>query len=416
MHGVAETVTTMLDRNQSFTVQCMRDRRSRDTLEKITRGDLTVYDHEQNLVVLTNIGVTPFPYKVAKCLSPFMYRNVSFDIWDSHQGFKSRGVYLRIGGKCVVHMKENIKCMGFVQELNNAKDTATVFIEELGKKCEIPQCLLEVVTTANSRSLGQFSRVDKMGRQIKTQRGIECNSLTNGTLKLYEDELNSTRNISSRQTYGAPFDEASPNKRCLSPISLEHSDLGCGRFTLDDDVFKSSISSDGEEEDRSGHGFIDTENPCIDEEGTASYKYSQNAEAAPAYLSYEYEREALPSNCLSHIAEQDSEQGAANLLYTQSSQRADQESSPSSGNQQFAAGGHDAGDQQGVGVPRPDLLNFIRDHSNQPPNMVRPTSYPNTPYYLPVDQNAYFSFAEDGSDLPYHDVNTLRYFYNHGIQ
>ncbi|KFB36313.1 AGAP004972-PA-like protein [Anopheles sinensis] len=31
---------------------------------------------------LLNIGVMPFPYKVAKALDPFMYRNIEFDVWN----------------------------------------------------------------------------------------------------------------------------------------------------------------------------------------------------------------------------------------------------------------------------------------------------------------------------------------------
>jgi len=27
-------------------------------------------------------GITPFPYKVAKSLDPYMYRNIEFDSWN----------------------------------------------------------------------------------------------------------------------------------------------------------------------------------------------------------------------------------------------------------------------------------------------------------------------------------------------
>lgn len=43
---------------------------------------LEVRDSYVNVKELLNIGVTPFPYKVAKSLDPDIYRNVEYDTWN----------------------------------------------------------------------------------------------------------------------------------------------------------------------------------------------------------------------------------------------------------------------------------------------------------------------------------------------
>lgn len=34
---------------------------------------------------LINVGITPFPYKVAKALDPDIYRNTEFDSWNDYR-------------------------------------------------------------------------------------------------------------------------------------------------------------------------------------------------------------------------------------------------------------------------------------------------------------------------------------------
>lgn len=40
---------------------------------------------------------------------------------------------LKKGCKCMVHIKENVKCIGYVQEIFD--DTAQVFLEPIGERC-----------------------------------------------------------------------------------------------------------------------------------------------------------------------------------------------------------------------------------------------------------------------------------------
>lgn len=35
-----------------------------------------------SILLFEHLGITPFPYKVAKALDPNMYRNIEFDSWN----------------------------------------------------------------------------------------------------------------------------------------------------------------------------------------------------------------------------------------------------------------------------------------------------------------------------------------------
>ena len=43
---------------------------------------LEMRDSYVNVKDLLSVGVTPFPYKVAKSLDPDIYRNVEYDVWN----------------------------------------------------------------------------------------------------------------------------------------------------------------------------------------------------------------------------------------------------------------------------------------------------------------------------------------------
>ena len=75
----------------------------------------------------------PFPYKVAKCMDPFSYRNIEFDVWtnerqeeiqkctrrqDQERHFRPRGQFnvakLRKGTPCMLKYESNESLYGFI--------------------------------------------------------------------------------------------------------------------------------------------------------------------------------------------------------------------------------------------------------------------------------------------------------------
>lgn len=70
---------------------------------------------------LLNVGITPFPYKVAKSLDPDIYRNVEFDVWSDYRKeyrFKSyfqNSVCLEVIIFVFVLIKSNIVSLRFLK-------------------------------------------------------------------------------------------------------------------------------------------------------------------------------------------------------------------------------------------------------------------------------------------------------------
>lgn len=60
------------------------------TLETVPEEDAPDHCHVTNMKTLIQEGVTPFPYKVAKCLDADIYRNIEFDIWSDQRRRKSK--------------------------------------------------------------------------------------------------------------------------------------------------------------------------------------------------------------------------------------------------------------------------------------------------------------------------------------
>ncbi|XP_016962741.1 protein ovarian tumor locus isoform X3 [Drosophila biarmipes] len=94
---------------------------------------------------LLDDGITPFPYKVAKSMDPYMYRNIEFDCWnDMRKEAKRYNVYVndynfKVGAKCKVeleHESEMYTC--HVQIISKDKTYCVVFVEAIGKKLGVP--------------------------------------------------------------------------------------------------------------------------------------------------------------------------------------------------------------------------------------------------------------------------------------
>ncbi|KAH8387401.1 hypothetical protein KR093_006900, partial [Drosophila rubida] len=92
-------------------------------------------------------GITPFPYKVAKSLDPFMYRNIEFDSWnDLRKEAKRFNIYandynFKVGAKCHVELQiesERQMYTCHIQKIGVDKSYCIVFVEQFGKKYLVP--------------------------------------------------------------------------------------------------------------------------------------------------------------------------------------------------------------------------------------------------------------------------------------
>jgi hypothetical protein len=89
-----------------------------------------------DLKVLIDMGIPPFPYKVAKSLSPYVYRNIEYDVCEAVKGSNTENIkrnFLFEGCKCIIHKRSNYRYYGYVQRLFPEQNKAIVFVEQLGE-------------------------------------------------------------------------------------------------------------------------------------------------------------------------------------------------------------------------------------------------------------------------------------------
>ncbi|EDW65918.2 deubiquitinase otu isoform X1 [Drosophila virilis] len=96
---------------------------------------------------LLDDGITPFPYKVAKSLDPYMYRNIEFDSWnDLRKEAKRYNVYandynFKVGAKCRVELLTDAERQLYtchIQKISADKSYCVVYVEHFGKKFLVP--------------------------------------------------------------------------------------------------------------------------------------------------------------------------------------------------------------------------------------------------------------------------------------
>ncbi|XP_025086428.1 uncharacterized protein LOC112559407 isoform X3 [Pomacea canaliculata] len=96
--------------------------------------------------------IPPLPYRIAKALDPFVYRNVELDIIHEEKReiklkLQGRGLYgvFCPGDKCQVHVEEGDVLSVYhahVQEINEPSGPVVVYVEELGEKKTVPYSCL----------------------------------------------------------------------------------------------------------------------------------------------------------------------------------------------------------------------------------------------------------------------------------
>lgn len=90
-----------------------------------------------NMKELLEIGITPFPFKVAKALTPKYYRNTEYDIWLNNKRDKLYGIWnnweFKVGSKCMVKIgKQDYHC--YIQCIRSKNEAIEVYVKDLAQK------------------------------------------------------------------------------------------------------------------------------------------------------------------------------------------------------------------------------------------------------------------------------------------
>ncbi|XP_051162758.1 protein ovarian tumor locus-like isoform X2 [Leptopilina boulardi] len=345
---------------------------------------------------------TPFPYRVAKALDEDIFRNTDFDIWHEirrevrNSGFsKYNGTEFQVGGKCLVEInmkvddltnnndlnttdkKIHINCdeacgntekflTGHIQEMSKNEGPVVVFILELGEKRTVPYSALKPFnmkrTKANILTIPKKNpAVDPSALKIKkpfssTRRSKEISTFERNSNK---GSCNKRNVETGTMKWTA---ESSENKAAFVKSCVENYNPPVEDFTADLDV------------------------PVEREKNTTTTITTTTNTTSPSIANEENMKKLCLSNPV--IAN-----GSENNYQFQPPQQNVTFFIPPAENNNF---------QQIVPPCVNDVLpnvDFLLDQADHPINMSAAKS---------IDVN--------GSDLPLSDLQTLRFFYNLGIQ
>lgn len=89
---------------------------------------------------LLEIGITPFPFKVAKALTPKLYRNTEYDIWLNNKKEKFYGRWnnweFKEGSKCLVTIgSQEYHC--YIQRIREKSQPVEVYVKDLAQKIDV---------------------------------------------------------------------------------------------------------------------------------------------------------------------------------------------------------------------------------------------------------------------------------------
>lgn len=97
---------------------------------------------------LLQYGITPFPFKVAKALTPKLYRNTEYDIWLNNKKEKFYGRWnnweFKVGSKCMVFIgNEGYHC--YIQRIHGKNEPVEVYVKDLAKKIFVDYDQLKLI-------------------------------------------------------------------------------------------------------------------------------------------------------------------------------------------------------------------------------------------------------------------------------
>ncbi|XP_043481481.1 uncharacterized protein LOC122510713 isoform X1 [Leptopilina heterotoma] len=337
-------------------------------------------------------GLTPFPYRVAKALDEDIFRNTDFDIWHEirrevrNSGFsKYNGTEFQVGGKCLVELnakvddvannndlnttdkKMQINCdeacgnmekllTGHIQEMSKNEGPVVVFILELGEKRTVPFTALKPFNM--KRTKANIFTIPKKNPAVDPS-----------ALKI-KKQFGSTRRSKEISTFERNSNKGSCNKRNVETAAM--------KWTEDSSENKAAFVKT----------CVENYNPPA-EDFTADLDGSGDREKNVTIPSAANE-ENMKKLCLSNPVLQN---GSENNYQFQPAQQNVTYFIPPAENNNF---------QQVAPPCVNDVLpnvDFLLDQLDHPINM-----------------SAVKSIDVNGSDLPLSDLQTLRFFYNLGIQ
>uniref|UniRef100_A0A1B6CDN7 OTU domain-containing protein n=1 Tax=Clastoptera arizonana TaxID=38151 RepID=A0A1B6CDN7_9HEMI len=202
---------------------------------------LEMRDSVVNVKDLLNVGITPFPYKVAKSLDPDIYRNVEYDTWNDYRRSLRFGLTLwnnrelQVGVKCLVKIKPDRTCHAHIQEIQPNKGPVLVFVEELGEKLTVPYESLELLPQPTTPMLNIPLKQLRLMQDIKPSSNCDSES----SHSEFEEELDvATPPIATAPwvRHGKQWSSEDINGRKTPKIKMFLSDLSknskknkCGR-------------------------------------------------------------------------------------------------------------------------------------------------------------------------------------------
>lgn len=97
---------------------------------------------------LLELGITPFPFKVAKALTPKLYRNTEYDIWLNNKKEKFYGRWnnweFKEGSKCMV-LIGNREYHCYIQRILGKNEPVEVYVKDLAQKMYVKYDCLKLM-------------------------------------------------------------------------------------------------------------------------------------------------------------------------------------------------------------------------------------------------------------------------------
>ncbi|XP_055709044.1 protein ovarian tumor locus-like isoform X2 [Phlebotomus papatasi] len=130
-----------------FVARVKKEEKTQETSKSRTLASTLPMKDLSCVLQLLNAQITPFPYKVAKSLDPYIYRNVDFDVWADmrkEQRLRRSERILRVGMRCSVRLRKSQDqlyncCIRDIMD----NGLCEVLVDELGEYHRVPICQLQ---------------------------------------------------------------------------------------------------------------------------------------------------------------------------------------------------------------------------------------------------------------------------------
>ncbi|VVC28094.1 Hypothetical protein CINCED_3A011930 [Cinara cedri] len=119
-------------------------------------------------------GIIPFPFKVAKALTPNLYRNTEYDIWMNNKKDKFLGRCnnweFKEGSQCMVLIGSQW-CHCYIQRIRGKNEPVEVYVRDLAKKIDVDfkQLRLTMVEYDARETINSHVQVDQVSSSTDIQ-------------------------------------------------------------------------------------------------------------------------------------------------------------------------------------------------------------------------------------------------------